>query len=383
MVAQVIERETRIGEILDAAAAFFSEYLWTTEIGGAIRARIAREGVEEETIRAFGVGYVPGEHGFLPDHLAGRGYSDRELYEAGIATRSRRGRVHSQFRSRIMFPIRDRDGRMLGFAGMATNPGPSWPLWLISPDRGRFDKRTAIFAFDRAAAAIGEAGRAVVFRDCLEVLRAHRASRCEAVAVIRCSITSEHVAQISTALGASPTAVALERREDSAGVVISPAPDREHDRDGLPLGSEIGSKERARSSETELRPDPVETRTPAQRVLLQVARVAFGLGIPLTWLAIMQPDLDITGGADPAFIGAIAGVAGTYVVLAIVSSIAAARVRGRSRARRMRGAWEMGATEWQPLAWTYHMLEDILVAAAIISAAVSMFLFAAIGGFTN
>jgi len=381
-MAQVVESETRIGEILDAAAAFYSEYLWTTEIGDAIRARIAREGVEDETIRAFDVGYIPGEHGLLEDHLARRGFSAAELYEAGIATRSRRGRAHSQFRSRIMFPIRDGDGRMLGFAGMATNPGPSWPLWLISPDRGRFDKRTAIFALDRAAAAIGEAGRAVVFRDCLEVLRAHQAGRREAVALIRCSITPQHLAQVSTALGVPPAAVTVERREGSAGMVISPAPDRDHDR-GLPLGAEVGSRERVRSSDTELRPDPIKTRTPAQRVFLQIARVAFGLGIPLLWLAIMQPDLDATGGADPAFVGATGGVAGTYVALAIVSAIAAARVRARSRARRMRSAWEMGATEWQPLAWTYHMLEDILVAAAIISTAACVVMFAAIGGFGN
>jgi hypothetical protein len=47
----------------------------------------------------------------------------------------------------------------------------------------------------------------------------------------------------------------------------------------------------------------------------------------------------------------------------------------------MRGAWQMGATEWQPLAWTYHMLEEVLVAATLISAAVCVVMFATIGGF--
>jgi DNA primase len=144
-VAQVLDTKTRTEQALEAAAAFYAEYLWKSEAGESIRGRLAREGLEEETVRAFEVGYIPGEHALVEDHLSGQGFSAAELYEAGIASRSRRGRLHSQFRSRIMFPIRDLDGAMLGFAAMATNPGPSWPLWLISPDRGRFDKRTAVF----------------------------------------------------------------------------------------------------------------------------------------------------------------------------------------------------------------------------------------------
>src|SRR5215211_5669360 len=156
-MAHVVESDARVGEVLGAAAEFFSEYLWTSEIGVSVLERIAREGVERETVRTFGVGYVPGEQALVLEHLGQRGYAAAELYEAGIATRSRRGRLHSHFRSRIIFPIRDRDGRMLGFAGMATNPGPSWPLWVTSPDRARFRRRTAIFAIEHAAAAIGEA----------------------------------------------------------------------------------------------------------------------------------------------------------------------------------------------------------------------------------
>jgi hypothetical protein len=67
--------------------------------------------------------------------------------------------------------------------------------------------------------------------------------------------------------------------------------------------------------------------------------------------------------------------------LALVAAIAAARFRGRSRARRMRAAWERGLTEWQPIAWTYHMLEDILIGAALVSMVVCTVLFLMFGGF--
>jgi len=380
-VAQAIESDARVGEVLEFAAAFFSEYLQTSGVGASVLARIAREGIEGETLRAFGVGYAPGEHQLVLEHLGRSGYAEEELYAAGIATRSGRGHVHSQFRSRIMFPIRDGDGRMLGFAGMATNPGPSWPLWLTSPDRGRFRNRTAIFALERAEAAIGEAGHAVVFRDCLDVLRMHQADRGEAVAVIRCPITSAHVAQIAAALGASPAAVTLERPEGPDGVVVRPQRGTGHERNGQPPSSEI--KRRVRTSDTSLRPDPIKTRSPAARAFLQIVRGGLGIAIPLTWLVILHPDPHFSGGADPAFIGSVGGVAGTYVVLAIVGAIAAARIRARSRACRMRGAWEMGLTEWQPLAWTYHTLEEILIGAAIVSIVVCTVLFLVMGGFTS
>jgi hypothetical protein len=329
--------DPRVGEVLEAAALSFSEYLWTSEIGLAILGRLAREGVEEETVRGFGVGYAPGEYRLVLEHLQELGYSDDDLYAAGIATRSRRGRVHAQFHSRIMFPIRDRDSRMLGFAGMATNPGPSWPLWLTSPDRGSFNKRTAIFAFDLAAPSIAEAGRAVVFRDCLEVLRTHQSGHPEAIAVIRCPITPTHIAQIAAALGIPPTTVVLQRPEGQTGLVVTARLGGDHDAAVGSLDADDGSRERIRRSETELRPDPIRTRSPAERVFLQVARVTLGLGIPLMWLAIMlDPN---SPGTVTTFVAAVACVAGTYVILAIVGSIAAARVRARSRARRMRAAW--------------------------------------------
>jgi DNA primase-like protein len=380
-MAQVIEGDALVGEVLASAAEFFRDYLWTSEIGASVLSRIAREGVEGETVRAFGVGYAPGEHRLVLEHLAKRGYSAAALDAAGIATRSRRGRVHPHFRSRVMFPIRDRNGTLLGFAGMATNPGPSWPLWLTSPDRGRFQRRAAIFAIDRAAAAIGEAGRAVVINDCLDVLRLHQGGRCEAVAVIRSPITGRHAAQLAAEFGVPADAVRVERRQGTAGAVITPVPSSSTG--AQPIGAEDANKDRVRASDSQRRPDPIKTRSPPARAFLQLSRGALGVGIPLAWVAIVQPDPDAPGGADAAFVGALGAVAATYMVLALVAAIAAARYRARSRARRMRAAWERGLTEWQPIAWTYHMLEDILIGAALVSIVVCTALFLMIGGFTS
>lgn len=382
-MAETTDRDIRVGEVLDAAAEFFSEYLWSSEVGASIRSRLESEGVEEETARAFGLGYAPGEHREALEHLSARGYSADELVAAGIATPSRRGRAHAHFRSVVMFPIRDRGGLLLGFAGMATNPGPSWPLWLTSPDRGRFDRRSAIFAIDRAAAAIGEAGRTVVVDDCIEVLRRHQAGDREAVAVIRSPITSQHVAQIATELGVPADRVRVKRGEGAEESVIAPLPEGATVPGGADPDEEGGTEDRIRASASAIRPDPIKHRTPAQRLFLQVARGVLGLGVPLAWIAVIRPDPDAPGGAGTAFVGAVGGVAASYVILAIVAAIAAGRIRARSRARRMRGPWERSMTEWQPIAWTYHMLDDILIGAALVSIFVCTILFVTIGGFTR
>ena len=82
----------------------------------------------------------------LLDHLGESDHSADELAAAGLATRSGRSHVHVLFHARIMFPITDMNDEILGFAGLATHLGPSWPLWLTSPDEGGFDASSAFTA---------------------------------------------------------------------------------------------------------------------------------------------------------------------------------------------------------------------------------------------
>jgi hypothetical protein len=144
---------------------------------------LAARDLEEKTVRAFGVGFAPIGPEVLMDHLRELGYSTDEIVDSGLAHRSARGRAHAQFRSRVMFPVRDAEGRTLGFAGLATHVGPSWALWTTSPDVGRYRRSQAVFGLDRAAVAVGATGTAVVRRDSVEVLRAHQDGVMNAVTV--------------------------------------------------------------------------------------------------------------------------------------------------------------------------------------------------------
>jgi len=193
--------DDRLTSLLSDAAEFFESYLWESEYCRAARKTLADRGLSAEVLREFGVGYAPIGHAELLDHLGGLGHSIEEVEAAGLADRSGRGRIHSHFRSRIMFPVRDGEGRVLGFAGLGTHLGPSWPLWLTSPRTELYDRSVAVFGLDRAALEVAATGTAVVRRDCIDVLLAHQDGVTNAVTVHSGSVTQEQRHTLAAAVG--------------------------------------------------------------------------------------------------------------------------------------------------------------------------------------
>jgi hypothetical protein len=189
--------EDRLAQLLADAGAFFEAYLWEAESSGSARDLLAKRGLKERVIRSFAVGYAPMGPDVLMSHLRGLGYSVDELLVAGLARQSARGRIHAHFRSRIMFPVKDREGLILGFAGLGTHLGPSWPLWVSSPDTGLYVRSNAVFGLDRAAKGITAAKTALVRPDCIEVLRAHQDGETNAVTVHTEEITREQMLELA------------------------------------------------------------------------------------------------------------------------------------------------------------------------------------------
>jgi hypothetical protein len=202
--------EDRLEQVLSDASEFFESQLWDSATSEKARVALADEGLDEKVIRAFGVGYAPVGPDDLMNHLRDLGYSVEELVAAGLATRSVRGRAHVQFRSRLMFPVRDRGGRILGFAGLGTHVGPSWALWTYSPDVGLYRRSEAVFGVDRAARKIATSGTALVLRDCIEVLRAHQDGRKNAVAVHTAWVTRDQMLELAAGLPGGLDALELD-----------------------------------------------------------------------------------------------------------------------------------------------------------------------------
>lgn len=202
--------EDRLETLLADAAEFFEAYLWESESCRAARETLANRGLDEDMIRAFNVGYAPVGPDEMVDHLRGLGYSTDELEAAGLVRRSARGRIHAHFRSRIMFPVRGRRGRVLGFAGLGTHLGPSWPMWLASPETAFYHRSEAVYGIDHAAAEIAETRTAVVMRDCIEVMRAHQEGRTNAVCVHSSALTQDQLLELADEIPGGVDALALE-----------------------------------------------------------------------------------------------------------------------------------------------------------------------------
>jgi hypothetical protein len=210
--------EDQIAALLDDAAKFFEAYLWESPAADTARQALAGKGLHERVLRAFGVGYAPVGPQELLDHLRGRGYTTDEVVESGLARVSGRGRIHTHFYSRIMFPIRSRDGGTIGFAGLGTHLGPSWPMWLVSPDAGLYRRSEAVFALDLAAKPIASTKTAVVVSDCIETLQAHQAGESNVVTVHTGGVTLEQIDQMADGIPGGVDKLELDLR----GIAIEP-----------------------------------------------------------------------------------------------------------------------------------------------------------------
>ncbi|HYG96951.1 MAG TPA: DNA primase [Solirubrobacterales bacterium] len=206
------QRRRRLEQLLDRAAGFYASYLWESKEAGKARDYLAGRGLREEVLRNFGVGYAPSAWDKLLVAGQRAGFSVEELRGVGLVQRGRSGGEYDRFRERIMFPIRDRRGRVLGFGGRAMRPDQG-AKYVNTAETEFFHKSQILYGVDRAKAAIAKAGRAVVVEGYTDVLALHQAGIEEAVGVMGTAITGEQVA----ALSGMVEEVVLALDADSAG----------------------------------------------------------------------------------------------------------------------------------------------------------------------
>jgi DNA primase len=190
------QRRRRLEQLLDRAAAFYSNYFWESNEAGKARDYLAGRGLGEEVLRAFSVGYAPSAWDKLLVASQRAGFSVEELRGVGLVQRGRSGGEYDRFRERIMFPIRDRRGRVLGFGGRAMRPDQG-AKYVNTAETDFFHKSQILYGVDRAKATIAKAGRAVVVEGYTDVIALHQAGIEEAVGVMGTAITGEQVAALS------------------------------------------------------------------------------------------------------------------------------------------------------------------------------------------
>jgi DNA primase len=206
------QHRRRLEQLLDRAATFYGNYLWESKEAGKARDYLAERGLREGVLRDFGVGYAPSAWDKLLVAGQRAGFSVDELRGVGLVQRGQRGGEYDRFRERIMFPIRDRRGRVLGFGGRAMRSDQG-AKYVNTAETDFFHKSQILYGVDRAKAAIAKAGRAVVVEGYTDVIALHQAGIEEAVGVMGTAITGEQVA----ALSGMVEEVVLALDADSAG----------------------------------------------------------------------------------------------------------------------------------------------------------------------
>ena len=191
-------RHDRLRTVLDRTARFYATYLWESAEARKAREYLAERGFSEETLREFRVGYSPSAWDRVTLSAQRDGFGPPELLAAGLAQQGRGGGVYDRFRSRIMFPLADSRGRVLGFGARSMGESRG-PKYLNTSENELYHKGRQLFGIDLARPHAAKAGRVVVVEGYTDVLALHQAGVREAVAIMGTALTQEQLALLSQA----------------------------------------------------------------------------------------------------------------------------------------------------------------------------------------
>ena len=180
-------KRTRLLELNKDAARFFYDMLSTPAGAGAL-SYIKKRGISRQMAMNFGLGAAPDSWNALLDSMSSKGYTHQEMFEAGLIRKSRTGSgFYDYFRNRLMFPVIDVRGSVIGFSGRAL--GDNEPKYLNSPDTPVFNKSRCLFALNLAKRS--KQGMLILSEGNIDVIALHQAGYDCAVASLGTSLTSD------------------------------------------------------------------------------------------------------------------------------------------------------------------------------------------------
>ena len=181
--------ETRWAALLDAASLYFHQLLLHAPQAEAARRYVGERLLNDDTVAAFRLGFALDAWDAMRTHFAAQGYSDDELLAVGLLTENEeRHTRYDRFRGRLMIPIRDLDGRVVGFGARTLDPD-GVPKYLNSPQTPLFDKGHLIYNLDMARRHIREAREVVLVEGYMDVMQAWQHGFRNVVAQMGTSLT--------------------------------------------------------------------------------------------------------------------------------------------------------------------------------------------------
>jgi DNA primase len=186
-------RTERLHALLEQAAEFYARYLWESAAGEPARGYLEGRGFGEEVVRRFRLGLSPSEGRTLLQKARDKGFSDDELTAAGLLNR----RGYDYFQGRLMFPLADVRGRVLGFqARKLRDDDPIEAKYVNSPEGTLFQKGAILYGLDQARASIAKDDQAIVVEGNPDVLALRQAGIERVVASMGTALTERQLKEL-------------------------------------------------------------------------------------------------------------------------------------------------------------------------------------------
>ncbi|MFD7435468.1 DNA primase [Streptomyces sp. NPDC059861] len=182
----------RLVEAHKIAAEWYAEQLATGPEAETGRVFLAERGFDQSAAVHFGVGYSPQGWDHLTRYLRGKGFTDKELLLSGLSQEGRRGPI-DRFRGRLMWPIRDIGGEVVGFGARKLYEADNGPKYLNTPDTAIYKKSQVLYGIDLAKKEIAKASRAVVVEGYTDVMACHLAGVTTAIATCGTAFGGDHI----------------------------------------------------------------------------------------------------------------------------------------------------------------------------------------------
>ncbi len=199
------KKRERLLELLSRTAAYYERYLWESTEAAKARDYLLGRGLGEEMLREFRVGYAPSAWDKVMIASRRGGFTNRELYDVGLAQRSQQnGMIYDRFRARIMFPLADVRGRVLGFGARALDGGKPagegerrQAKYLNTSDNDVYHKGLHLYGADLARAHATKAGKVILCEGYTDVIALHQAGIRNAVGLMGTALTGEQVGELA------------------------------------------------------------------------------------------------------------------------------------------------------------------------------------------
>lgn len=188
---ELAKRKKRLLEAHELAATYYQKSLLSNQ--HAVEYVFKKRGLNKKVVQDFRIGYAPDNPSALTDFLTKKGFKSEELKAAGLTNRF----GGDLFRGRMMVPLMDATGQVIGFTGRIIIDDPRAPKYLNTPQTLLYDKSRHVFGLSQAKEAIRKADYAVIVEGNLDVVSSHQAEITQVVATAGTALTESHLRALS------------------------------------------------------------------------------------------------------------------------------------------------------------------------------------------